>query len=77
MQAHGRSRLSVLHRRRGVRFRDIFDARCFVIAASVIEPCFELRYEVAALANHSRDQVIRAPSRFDLGVKRLPQVGGP
>jgi len=38
----------------------------------VIEPCFDLRHEVAALVNHSRDQVIRAPSRFDLGVKRLP-----
>jgi hypothetical protein len=43
----------------------------------VLEPCFELRHEVAALVNHPRDQVIRAPSRFDLGVKRLPQTGDP
>jgi len=72
MKAHGRWRLSVLHRRRGARCRNFFDTRCFVIEASVIEPCFDLRHEVAALVNHSRDQVIRAPSRFDLGVKRLP-----
>jgi hypothetical protein len=43
----------------------------------VIEPCFDLWHEVAALVNHSRDQVNRAPSRFDLGVKRLPQTGDP
>jgi hypothetical protein len=43
----------------------------------VIEPCFELWYEIAALVNQSRDQVIRAPSHFDLGVKRLPQIGDP
>jgi hypothetical protein len=60
-----------------VRFRDIFDTRCFVIDASVIQPCFELWYEIAALVNHSRDQVNRARSRFDLGVKRLPQTGDP
>ena len=36
---------------------------------------FELLYEVAALVNQSRDQAIRAPSCFDLYVKRLPQIG--
>jgi hypothetical protein len=43
----------------------------------VIEPCFDLWHEVAALVNHSRDQVNRAPSRFDPGVKRLSQTGDP
>jgi hypothetical protein len=36
---------------------------------------FELLHEVAALVNQSRDQAIRAPSCFDLCVKRLPQIG--
>jgi hypothetical protein len=43
----------------------------------VIEPCFELPHGVAVLVNHSREQVIRAPSCFDLGVKRPPQIGDP
>jgi hypothetical protein len=47
------------------------------MSASVITPYFELRHGVAALVNLSRDQVIRAPWRCDLGVKRLPQSDDP
>jgi hypothetical protein len=41
----------------------------------VVDPCFELPHEAAALVNQSRDQAICAPSCFDLCVKRLPQIG--
>jgi hypothetical protein len=41
----------------------------------VVDPCFELPHQAAALVNQSRDQAIRAPSCFDLCVKRLRQIG--
>jgi hypothetical protein len=47
------------------------------VTCQCFDACFELPRDGAALVNQSRDQVIRALSRFDLGVMRLPQIGDP
>jgi hypothetical protein len=45
------------------------------VTCQCFDACFELPHEGAALVTDSRDHVSRAPSRSDLDVKRLPQIG--